>query len=277
MSVIKTIMLLFEFLCLLSIASAENYINSGKDWEGLCKTGHIQSPINLKSSDADFIEKDSAISSSLSLEFLLAASTGLFTNTSYQLLGNFGGVILGTGKNDEIKLFSTKIELHSPSEHYIQDKQFDLEMQIFLSDGETDEFSYILSVFYQESNQTSKFLKDVIESEGKTLKIDVGNAFESIEKIYNFYFYEGSYTVPPCTEDIGWLIWPQIQKMDKPQHDFFSSQWQNNTDFAEGNGNNREIQAPGSRIIIYFDGVDKLSSTSLLFLLPSSFYFMLYF
>jgi carbonic anhydrase len=66
----------------------------------------------------------------------------------------------------------------------------------------------------------------------------------------DFYNYPGSFTTPPCTEGINWFILKEIQTISKAQFDSFNRLWAGNATFADGNGNNRLVQALGERTLI---------------------------
>lgn len=128
---------------------------------------------------------------------------GSYANYTFNLHADFGSISLDTGKEETLRLYASKIEFHSPSEHYIKDQQFDMELQISFSDVESVAVSYMISVFYKEDNTTNPFLNDVINSQTKLTKIGLGKAFDNVIKINEFYFYIGSATHPPCAENIG--------------------------------------------------------------------------
>ena len=53
------------------------------------------------------------------------------------------------------------------------------------------------------------------------------------------YHYEGSLTVPPCTENVEWNIIDDPQPISEAQLAYFNNKWSNNMTFAAGRGNNR--------------------------------------
>ena len=80
----------------------------------------------------------------------------------------------------------------------------------------------------------------VNDDDGKGLKIAIRDYMANM--LQSFYYYKGSTTSPPCTEDMSWILFDQIQYMSYEQKDVFDKLWLKNKDFANGRGNNRKIQ-----------------------------------
>ena len=53
--------------------------------------------------------------------------------------------------------------------------------------------------------------------------------------------YEGSMTVPPCSEAVEWILINDPQPISEEQLALFNNKWLNNITFANGNGNNRAV------------------------------------
>lgn len=64
--------------------------------------------------------------------------------------------------------------------------------------------------------------------------------------------YEGSLTVPPCSEAVDWILIHDPQPISSEQLDLFNKKWLNNQTFANGNGNNRAAQLLGERKIYFY-------------------------
>lgn len=67
----------------------------------------------------------------------------------------------------------------------------------------------------------------------------------------DFWHYDGSLTTPPCTEGIKWTLLKSVQPISARQLKYFNDMWKDNHDFAEGRGNNREVQPLNGRKIFY--------------------------
>ena len=113
----------------------------------------------------------------------------------------------------------SEFHFHAPSEHTVDGKEYDLEMHIVCSmdsDNGSGRNKAVLAYFFKQStdaytqkipiltkilsnwNASSQYYKiNFKEDFYKTLK----NSVQS-----NFYFYKGSNTKPPCTEDVNWYV-----------------------------------------------------------------------
>jgi carbonic anhydrase len=69
------------------------------------------------------------------------------------------------------------------------------------------------------------------------------------------FHYEGSLTVPPCSENVEWNIINDPQPISKEQLAMFTRKWSNNHEFAKGRGNNRKTQLLHGRKIYYLSGI----------------------
>ena len=65
-----------------------------------------------------------------------------------------------------------------------------------------------------------------------------------------FYNYPGSFTTPPCTEDINWFVVKDIQKISQAQFNSFNRLWAGNATFSGGKGNNRVTMPLGTRTLL---------------------------
>lgn len=83
--------------------------------------------------------------------------------------------------------------------------------------------------------------------------LEVANFLSSLD-FKKYWAYYGSLTIPPCTEGIHWHILEQVQPISKCQLERFTALWSENPTYAEGYGNNREIQQLNGRTLYYTNG-----------------------
>jgi carbonic anhydrase len=112
------------------------------------------------------------------------------------------------------KYFLRNINFHHPSEHQINGENFSLEMQI--AHKSEDEQWLILAVFLEVGAENKNFdeLINFVSSSEKLTEI-------SLEKLINFsdlsFFYNGSFTTPPCGEGVKWYVIKTPIKISKQQ------------------------------------------------------------
>ena len=68
-----------------------------------------------------------------------------------------------------------------------------------------------------------------------------------------YWSYEGSLTTPPCSEGIRWSVIKQVQPISQSQLDNVTRRLAGDSHFAEGKGNNRQVQPLNDRTL-YFTG-----------------------
>ena len=125
--------------------------------------------------------------------------SGFSTNYQKTLVEFSLGKLEGTLKaqtNDYTKTTFTleKAFVHSPSEHKIDDWQFDLEIEFMHRDRGFSQKIAMLSFFFNEGEHND-WLEDVISKKA----LDFEKLYDRKE-IDLYFFYEGSHTIPPCEE-----------------------------------------------------------------------------
>lgn len=185
---------------------------------------------------------------------------------NYQMNLSEGEYILNL-PNGKLQHFKPmQIDLHAPSEHTIEGRQYDLEMQIVHHYKGTDShLGAIISIFFDTIkgvNDNNSFLESVfnlLDQEGDKAagQIDIQDFLQAVD-FSEYWSYEGSTTLPPCEEGIKWTIINDIQKITPNQLKRITDQLAGDPDFANGNGNNRAIQPINDREIFH-----TLASTTL--------------
>ncbi|WP_306984588.1 carbonic anhydrase [Alkalicoccobacillus murimartini] len=183
--------------------------NKGPDyWESLsseykaCGQGTQQSPI-----DVDTKSNPSIKEAELELDFdysetiySVEDNDEIFQANSFDVDNN-----ILTINEEEYKL--NQIALHTPSEHTIDGEEFPLEIQLVHENDEEEQL--IISVLVEEGKE-DKVLKDVWmalpKADGVANRAVDFDATELIPEQDSLFTYEGSLTVPPCTENVTWLV-----------------------------------------------------------------------
>lgn len=232
-----------------------NWRQNGADWGvnfTLCATGKNQSPIDLKDSDV-------VLSDSLSVRgfeypnFVTnTLSRGGATNMPSGLKSRFEATF---GDNTEQEFYPLQYHLHSPSEHTIDGKLYDLELHIVHVDKNKVPAA-VIGFLFQVSNDADAendaldlILPRNLNSTTEVSEMNLANFLNKVE-FREFYNYPGSFTTPPCTEGINWFVVKDVQRISQAQLNSFNRLWAGNATFAGGKGNNRITMPLGTRTLL---------------------------
>ena len=291
----KLLALLLAALCLTELHALSSnetdhhghtYFHGGADWDGLCKVGKQQSPIDIPVSlfskpsslktDARLHGKDIEEQLELSPDLDFVGSYGDFEKA--QITTHEGatikvevedGTIVFIDYDDHMRIFSAhELHFHSPSEHTFNngEKHFDMEMHLVHYDkhgiyGEKNKTYTVLSVFFDVEdggNTTNPFIESLnlqdadlseLDYRGITKDVDLNTMISNLDKEKGLFHYKGSLTTPPCTESTDWIISFDVQPISAEQLQLFQREWAHRLEFAGGRGNNREVQAINDRKI----------------------------
>lgn len=270
-----------------------NYIKKGTDWECECVEGKEQSPIDLPS-------KENAIPSPVKPIFqyeeigpkeLITTKEGekksVNINFSYKenmlnidSFSGFGKLITLDGRIYK----ASKIVFHTPSEHTIEGKQFDMEMQIIhsgVTHGDLAKHVVVSVLFTKKAGVYNRFIEkldffnlpNVVYSD-----VDVNSSLYlpdvlfssdsddvSIMKPVSFYTYKGSLSAPPCSENtINYVLAKPIELSTTALQLFKEAiRIPDYRDVSNGNiyvnkekaENNRAVQENNGRQVFYYDHV----------------------
>ena len=252
----KSILLI---LIVFNLSFCFDYKNRGDDWTGICANGTSQSPIDFNFSNSKlwspfyFFQslKDNNIMTYTDMDWnirLQGMSGYIYTIEAYTITNG-------------LRFSINYVDFHSPSEHQINGQTYDLEMQIYLSlvsgtavPPMTD--GAISFLFNSNFNIENSFLRQIVTNPPVNNNTQVNISFSSLFSkdmvLYNSFFgYRGSYTTPPCIQNVNWYVIGTPLNMSKTQLSFFSNKWKNNNTFANGNGNNRRTKKQFDTIFKY--------------------------
>lgn len=157
-----------------------------------------------------------------------------------------GGRIVYHSFEEDSSWTAAQFHFHSPSEHQIDGKSFDLEMHnVLAQNGDSGQLLVLGVLFALDENAedidfiTSLHLANIkTDHEEAITNVHLHELFAEISGKEKFN-YQGSLTTPPCSETVEWFVVKEPLKINKKQLDFFKQLWEENPEFAQGNGNNR--------------------------------------
>lgn len=196
-----------------------------------CETGNDQSPI-------DFTNVTSRAFPNI--EFDYEASNFQTENTGqfFQFNANDAGGFNWNGESYELEY----VQFHTPSEHTFNGRHLTAEMQFYHKNSNND--WAVVSVPFRRGDHNTNF-----DGYWNTLPTVMGETFESsndvnpetfFPKSRDFYWYEGTFTSPPCTNGVQWFVFQKPSTMSSAQIDAFRDIFRNN---------NRPVQPTGNRTV----------------------------
>ena len=234
------------------LVSSWDYSEGGDDWDGICSSGKLQSPVDLTDS---VITKTTSEQDLITVEFdLVGEFSSAFTYSSdgnFLLSYSLGSLIINSKE-----VVVGNIHFHSPSESKINGKQYDLEMHLYGNDA--DSVGYEIAILFEVTSTSNKFIQASIDSYSKSKNQDFDTEWLVTNGIIdNYYYYPGSLSGPifgDCYENTNWLVLGDILEITENQLEVFSNFWINNQSFSNGHGNNRNVQkANGRTIYLHLD------------------------
>ncbi|XP_044736781.1 putative carbonic anhydrase 5, partial [Chrysoperla carnea] len=248
---------------------------SDQDWQGLCRTGKLQSPIDLS-------PQTSAIGKLGKLElnnFNVPQEVNIINNghTLQINLKNTNEVeIKGAGLPDTYSL--QQIHFHWKSEHAVSGRRFALECHLVhkntkyltIKDALKNKNGIaVLGVLFHISTIENEDLANILNISSPVRETPDSNEVTHTihidqllpDDLTSFYRYRGSLTTPTCDEAVVWTVFTESLPITDKQFEIFQSLKTHNGDLK---ANNRPLKPLVGRLVTYqkFEYLTTVSSRS---------------
>lgn len=167
----------------------------------LCKTGKMQSPVSI-------LGRSSVGTQGMpSLDIAYREVPLRLKKTTQNLIGEYplGSFVELGGQRFEF----THYQFKTPSEHLIDGFAYPMEIQLFHKDSDQNGLVISLLVMEGEANEHLQLILNSVPKEKDKLVVYEKTKFNPavfIPKERSFYRYLGSYSEPPCTENVIHLV-----------------------------------------------------------------------
>jgi len=273
MNILFDYKILFYLLLISNLSANEGplqYPEPPGGWdEGDCKSNQIQSPIDIPSIKDNSVLLDDGSHAKIKSLFFSNLFDGVVKfDKGHKWTTNeldIGYIEIYLNKT----LYKYKLNsfhFHLYSEHRIENKQYPMEMHLvhknLNKEDSLNENLVIGILFDYKENIENKFLNDINLAEEK--KIKDASIVDLINKNDAFYYYKGSLTTIPCTENVNWIVFKDIKIMSFEQFNKFKN-WveKSNMDYyGVGYGNARGPKSLNGRKIYLENFNEEMQSNS---------------
>ncbi|MCL4165903.1 UNVERIFIED_CONTAM: hypothetical protein GTU68_057644 [Idotea baltica] len=189
----------------------------------LCSEGNGQSPIDISETEvgdeAQF--KLDYGSTPLKIAFNQHVDNIVDNGHTIQVNVDAGSTVTFGEKVYDLKQF----HFHTPSEHTIDGEHLPIEMH-FVHQSD-DKSLAVLSVLFKEGAANDNFANIVpnlpkTKGESKLLDDETVQLHMHVPQNNSAYFYNGSLTTPPCSENVQWVVLKENPTMSAEQIKAFS-------------------------------------------------------
>ncbi len=165
----------------------------------LACSGNSQSPINIEKK----LAKKHTGKNNLQLNYMKSILDILNNGHTEEFVISKGNSLVFNNKTYQLKQF----HMHTLSEHTVNGDHFPLEIH-FVNKAEDGTYA-VLSILLKEGKESlflGKYLAKFPKTKGEYKSNEVIDINSVIPNTEHYYHYKGSFTTPPCTEVVDWII-----------------------------------------------------------------------
>lgn len=188
-----------------------------EEWAA-CKKGEMQSPIDMSN------ERVTIVREARDIRRKYFPSPAIIKNRGHDISIQWPDLKAGRIRINGTRYLLQQGHWHSPSEHTINGRRFDLELHMVhvTSDPQAKYKIAVITVLYK-IGLPDPFLSKLIgnittmndQLEEKTMGVIDPNEIKARGREY--YRYIGSLTVPPCSEGVIWTIYKRLSTVSRDQ------------------------------------------------------------
>lgn len=185
-----------------------------KEWAD-CKTGSLQSPIDMSDRRVKMVRKTENIKRNY------RPFNATVKNRGHDIMVRWEGFDqVGSIQINGIRYFLQQCHWHSPSEHTINGRRY--EMELHMVHTTPDQKIAVIGYLYKIGKPDaflSKLLNDIMSMADQKLerKLGIVDPREIKPGGKKYYRYMGSLTTPPCKQGVVWTINKKIRTISKDQ------------------------------------------------------------
>lgn len=206
-------------------------------WEGVCNSGHTQSPVDIASS------KEMPIPPLAPLEFhYQPADLDMVNDCNHYLIKvRFPGNLWLRVAKKPYRL--SEIDFHQPGENAVKGKRPPMSLQLVHLSPEATFLIIEVPVVVGKENPVIKTLWEHIPAAGREWAVAAVkiNAMDLLPADHGFYSFRGSLTNPICNEGVLWFVMKNPIEMSEAQIAQYSKYYHNTA---------RPLQPLGERPVI---------------------------
>lgn len=180
-----------------------------------CKTGSLQSPIDMSDRRVKMVQKTENIKRNY------RPFNATLKNRGHDIMVQWEGFDkAGSIQINGARYFLQQCHWHSPSEHTINGRRYDMELHMLHTTPEQK--IAVIGYLYKTGKPDaflSKLLNDIVSMTDQKMERNIGIVDPREIKFggKKYYRYMGSLTTPPCKQGVIWTINKKIRTISKDQ------------------------------------------------------------
>ncbi len=179
----------------------------------MCREGVRQSPINIDNVPGLKLGKPRTHYSKAPLRL---------TNNSHTIMMSYpkGSYVEWEGEVFDL----VQLHFHHPSEHLVQGKRYEMEIHMV---HKTEDHQYaVIAILanHGKGNETIQNLWNHIPAQIDQVLVEPDQWIDAnglFPDSNTYYYYNGSLTTPPCTENVTWFVLEEPIEVSKDQIEYF--------------------------------------------------------